>query len=224
MISALVIATQLFIGGLVMQGKHVETNGASEVLGVAQAPIFAVRQHLGRVDLNVESVPVGTLTFPAGSMPKSLAYGYDDAELRVWDPGRRFALAIGESLYFQRNEYAFSSQAVRSAGTRYGIYGALPLRSGGSVTLGAAVSPSMHGRLSMWSPPGSPFLARSFYGTDSLVDATAQLERPLGRRHEFVIGLRYFNDEGGTPDPAFFRSSHTAGAAVGLFAGYGFRI
>jgi hypothetical protein len=122
-----------------------------------------------------------------------------DATLRVWDGSNHFAIGAGETVYNQTTHYATADeyaasggerQYSRIAGAHYEVAARFPLRAGrlewslryAPVLLGTQVSTYDDGAPSRFDPERG-----------QQIDGDIEYVRPVGRRFEAVLGVRYVN-------------------------------
>jgi hypothetical protein len=212
---------QLFIAATAFTGVHRDAQTTLKNAYVLAFPSFALRARHKHLEVLIEDVPpIGPIR-QSGLYGHGVKVGYGDAAATYWMPGGKFAIGIGDSLYVRENDYGNGSfDGVRSAGPRYELVTATPLRLGQRIVARLAVSPAMHQRFMEWVSGGPQFHE---FGKASLVDGSLQFEQQRGGGHTWVLGVRYLNYAGGNFPPFWDHAQERTGVVTAV-AAWGFTI
>ena len=121
-----------------------------------------------------------------------------DTTLRVWSPGRRFAVGVGETIYNQTTHYATADgyapggderQYSRIAGAHYEAVVRIPFRAG-SLETSLRYAPVLLGtQVSTYSEAPSRFDPE----IGEQIDGSVRYVHHIGKHMDAVLGVRYVN-------------------------------
>jgi len=121
-----------------------------------------------------------------------------DTTLRVWGPGRRFAVGVGETVYNQTTHYATADgyapggderQYSRIAGAHYEAVVRIPFRAG-SLETSLRYAPVLLGtQVSTYSEAPSRFDPE----IGEQIDGSVRYVHHIGKHMDAVLGVRYVN-------------------------------
>jgi len=207
-------------------GVHESFNDTVHVPPVP-APIVEVDQTFGRLELTAMALPP-TVAIPYTDAIQGqtwLRITILDATLRVFDPSKRFAVGVGETLYNQTTHYATADfyantgeqQYSRVVGAHFEVFARLPFRAG-SLETSLRYAPTMLGtQVSTYEV--SPALTRYNPERGQQIDAEVRYVHRIGSHTDAILGLRYVNFTAGYDVPLRPLSDRNAG----ILPSFGYR-